>query len=31
VHLGFLASAAILVKESNDSTNAVGATAQGSI
>jgi O-antigen ligase len=31
VHLGFLASAAILIKESNESANAVGATAAGSI
>ena len=29
VHLGFLACAAILIKESNESANAVGATAQG--
>jgi O-antigen ligase len=31
VHLGFLASAALLVNESNESANAVGATAQMSI
>lgn len=31
VHLGFLTSAAILIKESNEGVNAVGSTVQGSI
>jgi hypothetical protein len=31
VHLGFLACAAMLIKESNEGANAVVATAHGSI